>query len=306
MAGTRVAVESGMLRTDPHAKHSRTLLAVLALLGLFSTGCAARVYSRSYVYSEPVVVAEPPQLVYVSPGVYVVRDYDEAVYYSNGYYWCQRGGVWYQTAYWGDPWVHVHVSVVPTTFVHAHHHTYVRYHGAPGAAVYKAPARTYHSASAGAVAAADHRSPPPPPSHGSGSIRRSGPGAQAPASGHVSKAPSSRQAPYAGGATPASADARGRGSLPSDPRASYPQAGRRGGAETQPVSNRRADAPSPARSQPQPAPRASSHGQPASRPASAPPPAAPRASAPSRKQPAAAPAPARSKSRTSSNRSPRS
>ena len=282
-----------MLCPEPLTKHSRTLLAVLALLGLFSTGCAARVTTRSYVYTEPVVVAEPVQLVYVSPGFYVVRDYNEAVYYSDGYYWCHRGGVWYQTAYWGDPWVNVHVSVVPAVFVHAHHHTYVHYHGAAGAPVYQAPARNYHAASPGAVAAADHRSPPPPPGHGPSAIRRSGPAAapaHAPASGHMTQASTSRPTPQVSGGG-----------------ASHSHAASRGAGAAQPVSAGRADPPSPDHSRAQAHSSAPSRSQPAPRKASAPAaPAAPRASTPARKQPAASPAPAKPKTRKSSDSPSRS
>lgn len=206
-----VAFWWGMLRTDRTTQVSRTLLVVLGLVGLFSTGCAARVYSRGYVqYSEPVVFVDAPELVYVEPGVYVVRNYGDAVYYSDGYYWCNRGGVWYHTAYWNDPWVTVHVNVVPTVFVHRDHRAYVHYHGAPGATVYRQPARTYHTASAsahvGAHAGAGSSQPPqPPPAPGgaSGSIHVGGQ-----VSHHRPAPPQPAPPPRAHGSASAQADAR--------------------------------------------------------------------------------------------------
>lgn len=295
-AGTMVAEAEGMLPTN----NSRTLLAVLALLGLLSSGCAARVYGRGYVgYAAPVVFVAAPQLVYVGPGLYVVRDYDEAVYYSDGYYWCQRGDVWYQTAYWSDPWVTVHVSAVPTTFVHAHHHSYVHYHGAAGAPVYDAPPRDYHAASPHAVAAVDHGSPPPAP-QGAGAIRRSGPASHAPSSGQMTHASSSRPVPQPSGGAYS-------GSGAGDFRQPAPPVAHRSPGNAQPVSSHRASPPAAAHSRPQPAP-APARSQPAPRHASAPsaPPPS-RASAPAaRKQPASTPAPSRSKSRKSSDKPSRS
>lgn len=165
-----------MLRSTNHLPLSRTLLVAAGIAGLFSAGCVARVRHHAHVeYVEPVVVSQPvvyesPTLVYVSPGVYVVQNYDAAVYYSDGYYWSYRDGIWYQTAYWGEPWIVVqHVHVVPTVIVHQDHHAYVHYHGAVGAHTYKAPQRTYHTANASAHTAASPQ-PAPANDHAAGSV----------------------------------------------------------------------------------------------------------------------------------------
>ena len=51
-----------------------------------------------------------PDLVEVSPGVQVVADYDDSVFYSDGYYWRSDGGMWYRSnnyaggfEYWASP-----------------------------------------------------------------------------------------------------------------------------------------------------------------------------------------------------------
>lgn len=146
---------------------SRILLVLAALAGLLSAGCTTRVYGRGYARSyvrysapPPVVFVQAPELVYVEPGLYVVRDYDDPVYYSDGYYWSYRGGLWYRTAHWSDPWVTVHVSAVPHTCAYRDHRAYVHYHGSAGAVTYRQPARTYHTA---AVSHHHHASAPPSP-----------------------------------------------------------------------------------------------------------------------------------------------
>jgi hypothetical protein len=46
----------------------------------------------------PVVRFEaPPPLVVVSPGVQVVPDYDEEVYFVGGYYWMRNGNTWFRS-----------------------------------------------------------------------------------------------------------------------------------------------------------------------------------------------------------------
>jgi hypothetical protein len=138
------------------------LVAVVGLVGTLSMGCHARVYGHTrvhYVEAEPVVFVDAPDLVYVEPGVYVVRDYDYPVYYIDGVYYSYRGGTWYHTSHWSDPWVHVHVNVVPSLVVHRDHRHYVRYHGHAGAHVTRDTRPRRHSAHASA--SVDHHGSKP-------------------------------------------------------------------------------------------------------------------------------------------------
>ncbi len=45
-----------------------------------------------------------PGMVEVSPGVQVIADYDYPVFYSDGYYWRNDGGLWYRSGYWNRGW----------------------------------------------------------------------------------------------------------------------------------------------------------------------------------------------------------
>ena len=46
-----------------------------------------------------------PDLIAVSPGVEVVYDYDQPVFFVNGFYWHQEGGIWYSSHYHTGGWV---------------------------------------------------------------------------------------------------------------------------------------------------------------------------------------------------------
>lgn len=95
------------------------LLLAAILLSLALSGCVVR--ARGGVYAS----APQPELVYVSPGVYVIADYDEPVFYSDGFYWRYYGGVWYRSGVYTGGWVrwhsvpvHVHRIQRPHTYVH--------------------------------------------------------------------------------------------------------------------------------------------------------------------------------------------
>ena len=82
---------------------SRFTLSLLAAVAL-ATGCVAHGtgtvgYSASYT-------ATSPDLVYVSPGVQVIADYDEPIFYSDNFYWRHQGGVWYRSSYYDRGWVY--------------------------------------------------------------------------------------------------------------------------------------------------------------------------------------------------------
>ncbi len=60
----------------------------------------------------------PPPLVVVSPGVQIVPEYDEEVYFVNNYYWVRRDAVWYRTRRCDAPqWRPVRAVYVPPTLV---------------------------------------------------------------------------------------------------------------------------------------------------------------------------------------------
>lgn len=46
-----------------------------------------------------------PDLVYVSPGVQVIANYREPIFYSDNYYWRYSGNVWYRSSVHTRGWV---------------------------------------------------------------------------------------------------------------------------------------------------------------------------------------------------------
>jgi hypothetical protein len=128
----------------------RSALLALSLLVPFASGCTVVESDVVYVPQRRVVVfQDAPTLVYIGDGVYVVRDYDTAVYYVNGAYYYNDGGVWFSSPYWNSPWTTTTVGFVPVGLHHRVHHHYVHYSGGPGAQVVRAPSRDrdHHPAS---------------------------------------------------------------------------------------------------------------------------------------------------------------
>lgn len=139
----------------------RKLIFLAALVGLvLASGCVVRgtVRARAHV---------APPMVLVSDGVYVIEDYHEPVFYSDGYYWRYYGNVWYRSSYHTGGWVRW--SHVPNRVVHIRNpHVYVRYRGnahghvrqdRPAVRDHRAPARVQHQPRDARPAARDHRAP---------------------------------------------------------------------------------------------------------------------------------------------------
>jgi hypothetical protein len=100
------------------------LLAALFVSGSLTAACTGSGqvnYSGSAEYSTP-------ELVEVEPGVQVVADYDEPVFYSDNYYWRYNAGIWYRSNdYRHRDWVRVEAPAprvariqTPTAYVHYH------------------------------------------------------------------------------------------------------------------------------------------------------------------------------------------
>jgi hypothetical protein len=77
-------------------------------------------------YGAEATVATPT-LVEVQPGVQVVADYDQPVFYNEGVYWRFEGGVWYRSPYHDRAWIRVEAPPVavrriqrPEMYVHYH------------------------------------------------------------------------------------------------------------------------------------------------------------------------------------------
>jgi hypothetical protein len=99
----------------------KTSLLSFAASSLLAFGCMA----SGQVHSSASVSA--PDLVYISPGVQVIADYDEPVFYTSSYYWRYDGGAWYRSSYHTGGWIRIQTVPVairrietPTAYIHYH------------------------------------------------------------------------------------------------------------------------------------------------------------------------------------------
>jgi hypothetical protein len=58
-----------------------------------------------------------PPLVVVQPGIQVVEDWNEEVFFTRGYYWVQRDGYWYRARSPRAHFVYVEPRYVPAAIV---------------------------------------------------------------------------------------------------------------------------------------------------------------------------------------------
>jgi hypothetical protein len=132
----------------------RLITATFALLGLVGVtgGCTAHASGTAYSQAAaPVATVDNPTLVEVDAGVWVIRDYDEPIYFVSDDYWVFRSGIWYRSHVYDGGWVVADATVVPSVIVHRDHRAYVHYRGAATAQTRAAPRRQRDS---------DHRGPP--------------------------------------------------------------------------------------------------------------------------------------------------
>jgi hypothetical protein len=93
----------------------RTHLLFGSLLALSLLASPARAQVQVQItMGLPVVL---PPMVVVQPGVQVVTELDEEVYFVNGWYWVRRGPNWYRTHDHRGHWVWVEQGRVPVALV---------------------------------------------------------------------------------------------------------------------------------------------------------------------------------------------
>lgn len=80
-------------------------LAAAALGGCYTTGEVG--YRATYTTPSADVYVSTPDLVTVSPGVQVVADYDEPVFYTDGFYWRFYNNGWYRSNNYAAGWYFV-------------------------------------------------------------------------------------------------------------------------------------------------------------------------------------------------------
>ena len=159
-----------------------TLLVAVLAAGV-GAGCTAAVVSDPY----------PPDLVYVSPGVQVIADYNEPIFYSDGLYWRYSGGTWYRSRYYTGGWAYA----TPPAAVLRINRPYGYAHYRPSG--WAARPRGYYATPAQPAHGGGWRGPPPAQARPAEPMRRP-PAYQAapPASGwRASPAPHAAPAPRA-------------------------------------------------------------------------------------------------------------
>ena len=137
---------------------ARTVGLLLAVATGALSGCVARVHGHARTTA---VVEAEPSLVLVD-GVWVVEDYNEPVFYDEGYYWRFYGGVWYRSNVHTGNWIRI--DVVPNRVRAIDRPTrFVRFHAAANMQKRRGPPR----GDEGPGRDMDHRGPPDhAPAHG--------------------------------------------------------------------------------------------------------------------------------------------
>ncbi len=102
--------------TATHVDSSTMKRLTLCLaLALFLLPAAARAQvEMSIQIGLPVA----PSLVVVQPGVQVVENYDEEVFFVGGWYWCRRGDYWYRARRPRASFAYVEPRYVPSRLVY--------------------------------------------------------------------------------------------------------------------------------------------------------------------------------------------
>lgn len=161
------------------------LTAVLGAAAL--TGCYTEAEVGTSTYPAPAaggeVYATTPDLVTVQPGVQVVADYDEPVFYTDNFYWRYYNGYWYRSSNYSSGWFYVAappvvIARIDRPYAYAHYRPagyvarrnvryapaqpIVRDHRAP-APVVRGPAPPVVRGPAPAPVVRDHRAPAPAP-----------------------------------------------------------------------------------------------------------------------------------------------
>lgn len=85
-------------------------IAAVASIALASAAHADALFETRITVALPPVL---PRLVVVQPGVQVVEDLDEEVFYVDGWYWVRRGNFWYRARDHRRTWVYADPRFVP-------------------------------------------------------------------------------------------------------------------------------------------------------------------------------------------------
>ncbi len=107
-------------------------------LSLLVSAAAPALASAQVAVNVQIGLPAAPPLVVVQPGVQVVQDFHEEVFYTGGWYWCRRGDVWYRARGPRASFVHVEPRYVPVAIRRLPPGQYKHWHRAEAKAERKA------------------------------------------------------------------------------------------------------------------------------------------------------------------------
>lgn len=111
---------------------------------------------------------ESPDLVAVSPGVQVVADYDEPVFYSDGFYWRFNDGFWYRSNSYYTGWYYYErppAAVLRIDRPYAYRHYRPAGYVARSRGTYRRPEPVYRDHRGPGYRDSGYRQPPPAQSY---------------------------------------------------------------------------------------------------------------------------------------------
>lgn len=109
-------------------KRLSSLIVALALGGCFATVGEDGRRSGGAAYFSLTLPAVLP-LVVIEPGVSVVRDFDDEVFFVDGYYWARQDRTWYRTRDHRGGWGRVDDRQVPVFIARSPPGRYRHYRG---------------------------------------------------------------------------------------------------------------------------------------------------------------------------------
>jgi hypothetical protein len=89
----------------------RILAGVVTAVAFAAPARAAGMFEASIQIALPPVL---PPLYVVEPGVQVVENLDEEVFFASGWYWARHDGRWYRARDYHQRWIFVDSRFVPT------------------------------------------------------------------------------------------------------------------------------------------------------------------------------------------------
>jgi len=84
------------------------------------------------------VMVETPDLVVAAPGVRVIANYDESIFFADGFYWWFYGDAWYRSTTYTGGWVYW--STPPSSIVRIDRPHAYRYYRPQGYVPHRRPA----------------------------------------------------------------------------------------------------------------------------------------------------------------------